>query len=129
METSFEDLKGKTITSIEGLQKGSDRVEMKTSDGEEYVMYHCQSCCESVQIEDVCGDIEDILNSEILLAEEVTNSDEHPHGVKFEYEPESFTWTFYKISTIRGSVTIRWLGESNGCYSERVSFLKEPREG
>ncbi len=55
------------------------------------------------------------------MAEEATNSDDPPVG---EYQPESYTWTFYRFATVRGYVTIRWFGSSNGYYSEQASFAR-----
>ena len=118
-EVNFEELKGKTLTNVVGLDEESPEAIWFCSDGTQYRMWHWQSCCEMVSINDVIGDVEDLIGSPILLAEEVSNKTD-PHGQ--EYEPESYTWTFYKLSTIKGSVTIRWYGESNGYYSESVSF-------
>lgn len=112
----FSDLLGKTITWI---RNDGNRLEFETSDGYTYVQHHYQDCCESVSIEDICGDLCDIMDKPILLAECVTNrTDPQPLGC----EEESYTWTFYKLSTIKGSVTIRWYGESSGYYSEEVDF-------
>lgn len=121
MNAKFEELKGKTIIKIEGMEKNSDCIEFFCSDGTKYIMDHKQDCCESVYLEDVCGDVKDLLNSPILLAEEVQNAD-GPALYKYE---ESWTWTFYKIATIKGTVTLRWYGASNGYYSEEVDFHKE----
>jgi hypothetical protein len=117
-DAKFEDLKGKTLTSIDN---GSDVLTFHCSDGTRYDMYHDQDCCENVTIEDIEGDLEDLIGSEILQAEEISD-DNFENNYKFEYEPDSHTWTFYKLATIKGYVTIRWLGTSNGYYSESVSF-------
>jgi hypothetical protein len=88
-----------------------------------FKMYHSQNCCESVDLIDVCGDYDDILNSPIVMATE-TLSDENP---KDDYD-ESFTWTFYNIYSMKGCITMRWYGSSNGYYSERVDieqFIKK----
>ena len=96
------------------------------SNGRKFRMYHRQDCCENVRIEDIIGNIEDLLNTPILMAEEVINWGDEPEELKNkrEYNEDSYTWTFYKFATIKGYVTIRWLGESNGYYSETVDFEK-----
>ncbi len=119
----FSILKGLTITSIEDLEEDSELVVFKTSEGRRFEMYHSQDCCERVSIEDVCGDVNDLLNSPILLAEEET-SDEDPIDVDKEYHDDLYCWTFYKLSTFKGDVTIRWYGESNGYYSVGVNFCE-----
>jgi hypothetical protein len=123
-QVKFEDLKGKTLTNVTG-KVGDDEMLFKTDTGEEFKLYHMQDCCESVTIEDIVGDLSDLVGSPILEAEEST-SDKNPTDAKpetLEYQ-DSFTWTFYKIGTIKGSVAIRWYGESNGYYSESVDFDK-----
>lgn len=117
-DVNFANLKGKTLVEIKA---DDDSVTFITSTGESYSMYHDQDCCEHVRIESVVGDWKDLLGYPLLLAEEVSNADNDDY--KGEYY-DSYTWTFYKLATIKGYVDIRWLGESNGYYSESVSMHK-----
>jgi len=123
-EVGFEStLVGKVITNIIG-KEGDHEMTFTTNRGDRYQLYHIVNCCNSVVLEDICGDLDDLLNSPIVEAQEVTNQDDDPME-----EPESYdshTWTFYKLATIKGWVTLRWLGTSNGYYSENVGFQKLP---
>lgn len=118
----FEDLKGKIIVEIEG-DIGDDELIFTLNDGIRCRLYHEQDCCEFVLVEDICGDFELLYANPLLTAEEVTSQDNPEDASKeaLEYQ-ESYTWTFYKLSTIKGTVTIRWYGGSNGYYSEEVDF-------
>ena len=85
-----------------------------------YVLYHDTDCCESVYVEDIIGDIEDLVGWPLLISREDTNAE----GEELTDE-ESYTWTFYNFATFKGYVTIRFLGTSNGYYSEDVYCRKE----
>lgn len=115
----FSDLIGKTITSIIHADlEQEDELIFCCDDGSSYKMYHEQDCCESVSLEDICGDFDDLIGAPILIAEEITSSGEEPDW------GDTYTWTFYKIATVKGHVTLRWYGSSNGYYSESVDFIK-----
>lgn len=120
---NFKDLVGQTLSLIK-IVDGYDGDEMVFTlhNGKEYKLYHNQDCCENVRIEDVVGEINDLIDSPILMAEEVSCYNETPDDILEKVRSESFTWTFYKLATIKGYVTIRWLGTSNGYYSESVSW-------
>lgn len=108
---------------------GDHTINFETVDGRKFQMFHLQDCCEGVFLEDVCGDLADLIGHPILTAEEVT-SDVNPPDAKpdtIEYQ-ECFMWTFYKFATIKGNVTLRWYGDSNGYYSVAVSFEEIKQE-
>ncbi|MCT4236759.1 hypothetical protein HZP42_10215 [Elizabethkingia anophelis] len=113
---NFSDLKGKTLKSV--VKTNNDELVFVLEDNRKYKLFHQQQCCENVYIGDINGDLIDLIGSPVLLAEESSNdmSDNSDLGSYSE------TWTFYRLATIKGYVDIRWVGRSNGYYSERVDF-------
>src|SRR5688500_12959241 len=91
---------GKTITEITG-GVGDDVMHIFCEDGTKYQMIHHQDCCESCDIEDITGDLADLIGSPIVDAREETNSD---NPKVQEYPDDSFTWTYYIIQSGKGAV-------------------------
>lgn len=114
----ISELVGKTLTHVTLATQGDSLIEFTADTGERFRMYHSQDCCESVSIDDIEGDLADLIGSPIVLAEEASDCPE-PDAPEYA---DSYTWTFYRIATAKGFVVIRWFGESNGYYSESVDF-------
>ena len=103
-----------------------------TTDGRKFKMWgghECDAGCHvNVEIDDICGDLKDLIGSPIVQADVADNDRntilemlETGHA-KGKSDDESFTWTFYRITTMKGQVVLRWYGSSNGYYSERANF-------
>lgn len=114
----FSELKGLTCSQV--FQTDNDEIHFKIQDGRHFKLHHEQDCCETVAIEDITGNLADLIGSPLLQAEENSNSD----NPKPEDAEESHTWTFYRLATEKGSVVIRFYGSSNSYYSESAE-LKE----
>lgn len=151
MVNVFTSMIGLTMKSVVG-SPGEDIMVFKSEDGRTFSFYHEQDCCESVSIEDVCGDLEDLVGSPLVIAEEVSSQEREERLTRLSdpttFRPEdlvaevaacerdepmlnqtlppvnadSYTWTFYRFATAKGHVTVRWLGTSNGYYSESVTY-------
>ncbi len=141
MRVELNELVGKIVTEIKSEH---NEVIFTCSDNSMYKLCHYQDCCESVCIDDINGDLVDLIGSPITLAEEVSNepfqkefnesfTEKNEYGSvtnkNGDYQPESHMWTFYKFATVKGYVDIRWYGESNGYYSESVEFVKADENG
>ena len=104
----FEKLKGLIISKIKNEE--NQELYFYSNDGRVFKQYHSRSCCESVHIEDITGDLNDLIDVPIQMAESYTKQGDNKYS----------QFTFYKLATIKGYVTIRWLGSSNGYYSVEV---------
>jgi len=120
-ECDITEMVGKTATGV--VNTAYDELVFTTSDGTIYKFYHENDCCESVGIDDICGELDDLVGVPLLIAEDV--SSEAPDTPKDQYD-DSYTWTFYKFGTIKGHVTVKWYGTSNGYYSESVDLVRIP---
>lgn len=140
----FSVLKGKTLRLIENR---GDELLFHTTDGETYRQIYYNDCCASCSVEEIHGNFDDLIGTPVLMAEEVSSrepdaalieerkaayeADVAKYGDDFYssgpspengWAEDSETWTFYKAATIKGCVTIRWYGSSNGYYSESPTF-------
>jgi hypothetical protein len=108
-------LKGLTLTAYR--QEGSDRMVFETSCGRSFLFYHSQDCCESVNIERIEGNLNDLIGEPITEALEEIETGDASYG-------NTFTKTSFTFATSKGRVVVHWHGESNGYYSESVSFVE-----
>lgn len=124
-DADMSDLLGRVFTSVSATE---DELALVCAEGA-FRFFHSQDCCESVYIESIVGDLNDLVGEPIILAEETVSENESPEGRAIpEYSDESFTWTFYKLATRKGYVDIRWFGSSNGYYSESVEIRFTPSD-
>jgi hypothetical protein len=120
---------GRHMCKVE-VNTAKDELRFTDDEGYEYVFYHEQDCCESVFIEEIIGDLDGLTCGVITEAEETIHYPTEAEIALAGNGNDSETWTFYKFNTDQGNpVTIRWRGESNGYYSEKVDFQTNRKKG
>lgn len=112
-QRDFSALVGETIKAVSVIYNGDlgDEIDFYTLSGRKFRMHHYQECSETVDIKEISGELGWMINQTILQADMSKSGD--------EYKP---SWTFYRLACLDGYATISWKGNSNGYYSEEVSF-------
>lgn len=113
MYKTIEELIGEVIISCEHW---AQEVVFETKSGRRFQMYHQQDCCESVEVAEFTGK-EHLIGHRVLKAKEVIGHDNAEYG-------DSITLSDYYLKTEVGEAVIKWIGQSNGYYSEEVYFIE-----
>lgn len=116
MYAEFSDLVGQTLKQCYTKGIPEDSIHFITTTNKHYRLFADDemALCSLIYLEDICGELDDLVGSPIIQAEE--NSNNTNDG------DQSQTWTFYRIATEKGQVVVRWYGTSNGYYSEQADF-------
>ena len=108
--SKFEQIQGMIITAV--VYKETNESLLIHLNTHVLEMIHHQDCCETVYLADVVGAFEDLIGYPLLEVSEST--------VNIGNSDISSTASYYNFKTIKASVQLRWVGESNGYYSETV---------
>jgi hypothetical protein len=112
--TNIASLVGETLTHIDC--DGTSQIMLTTASGRQIMIYHEQDCCESVQIQDTEGNWHDLIGKVITDTDHDTT---HTCGDC----ADSCTLSVLTFKVDDATVISRWIGESNGYYSEGVDLL------
>jgi len=113
----IKDLVGETLAFIDADDKGEE-VMLTTQSGRRIRIYHMQDCCEYVRVEDTQGNWHDLVGKVITEATKGVN----PEGDPTPGCPDSGTRTTLTFRVDDATVISKWIGESNGYYSESVDI-------
>ena len=75
MEAEIELLLGRIV---ENIDVKDEEIVFWCNNNRVFRMFHSQDCCESVSVEEVIGDINDLIGSPVVMAEERTQDDPNP---------------------------------------------------
>ncbi len=121
MSTYLEESKGviefpsEVVESID-IDRKENKIMITTISGRRFMFCHNQDCCESVTIVDVDGYKQEDLKGDLLQIDYET------------FEPMDYcdhtTLTNIRFVCNHRTMIVRWVGTSNGFYSETVSFCE-----
>jgi hypothetical protein len=110
---SIDSLVGETLSFID-IDDDNNEILLTTESGRQIKIFHQQDCCESVFIDSTDGDWNELLGKVLIEVTKDVVSDET------ECETSTHTKLIFRVND--ATVVSRWIGYSNGYYSEDVDI-------
>ncbi len=113
----FSDLVGEVLDAVD-IDREENQILLTTRSGRRFLVYHEQDCCETVAISGQDGNFGKLIGKPIVEARDfaVDTSEEAIDS--------SQTTTTLVFRVDDQTVISRWIGDSNGYYSESVDIAE-----
>ena len=113
----FSDLVGEVLDAVD-IDREENQILLTTRSGRKFLVYHEQDCCEKVQIVGQDGSFDKLIGKPIVEARDIA-VDTTEEGID-----DSQTTTTLVFRVDDQTVISRWVGDSNGYYSESVDIAE-----
>ncbi len=113
-QVEFSVLVGEVLDAVD-IDREKDQILLTTQSGRQFLVYHKQKCCETVEIFGQDGSFDKLIGKPLIEARDfaVDTSEE---------AADSQTTTTLVFRVDGETVISRWVGDSNGYYSESVDI-------
>ena len=113
----FSVLVGETLDAVD-IDREENQILLTTRSGRRFVVYHEQDCCETVAISGQDGSFDK------LIGKPLTEARDFAVDTSEESIDSSQTTTTLVFRVDDQTVISRWIGDSNGYYSESVDIAE-----
>jgi hypothetical protein len=114
----FSDLVGEVLDAVD-IDKEENQILLTTRSGRKFLIYHEQDCCETVAMHWQDGSFDKLIGKPIVEARDFAVDTGES---EIDYDSQTTTTLVFRVDD--QTVISRWIGDSNGYYSESVDIAE-----
>ena len=114
----FSDLVGEVLDAVD-IDREENQILLTTRSGRKFLVYHEQDCCETVAISDQDGNFDNLIGKPLIEARDFAVDTGESES---DYDSQTTTTLVFRVDD--QTVISRWVGDSNGYYSESVDIAE-----
>ena len=114
----FSALVGEVLDAVD-IDREENQILLTTRSGRKFLVYHEQDCCETVAISGQDGNFDNLIGKPLIEARDFAVDTGESES---DYDSQTTTTLVFRVDD--QTVISRWIGDSNGYYSESVDIAE-----